>query len=77
LDAKAAPQGVVIASDFAAGIPGAPLPVEKMTSEEFDTVYATNVRGTYFTVQKALPLLGKGASVILTTSIANESAGRM
>lgn len=55
-----------------AGIPGAPLSVEKMTSEEFDSVFATNVRGTYFTVQKALPLLRNGASVILTTSIANQ-----
>lgn len=55
-----------------AGIPGASLPIEKMTSEEFDAVFATNVRGTFFTVQKALPLLGKGASVILTTSIANQ-----
>ena len=55
-----------------AGVPGAPLPVEKMTSEAFDAIYATNVRGTFFTVQKALPLLGEGASVILTTSIANE-----
>jgi NAD(P)-dependent dehydrogenase (short-subunit alcohol dehydrogenase family) len=55
-----------------AGVPGAPLPVEKMTSEAFDAVYATNVRGTFFTVQKALPLLAAGASVILTTSIANE-----
>jgi NAD(P)-dependent dehydrogenase (short-subunit alcohol dehydrogenase family) len=55
-----------------AGVPGASLPLEKMTSEEFDSVFATNVRGTYFTVQKALPLLAKRASVILTTSIANQ-----
>jgi len=55
-----------------AGIPGASLPVEKMTSEEFDAVFATNVRGTFFTVQKAVPLLRNGASVILTTSIANQ-----
>ena len=55
-----------------AGIPGASLSVEKMTSEEFDSVFATNVKGTYFTVQKALPLLRNGASVILTTSIANQ-----
>jgi NAD(P)-dependent dehydrogenase (short-subunit alcohol dehydrogenase family) len=54
-----------------AGIPGASLSVEKMTSEEFDSVFATNLKGTYFTVQKALPLLSNGASVILTTSIAN------
>ena len=57
-----------------AGIPGASLSVEKMTSNEFDAVFATNVRGTFFTVQKALPLLREGASVILTTSIANQMA---
>ncbi|HEY0253021.1 MAG TPA: glucose 1-dehydrogenase [Kofleriaceae bacterium] len=57
-----------------AGIPGASVPMEKMTVEEFDAVFATNVKGTYFTVQRALPLLGKGASIILTTSIANQMA---
>ncbi|MET0792390.1 MAG: SDR family NAD(P)-dependent oxidoreductase, partial [Polyangiaceae bacterium] len=55
-----------------AGIPGASLPIEKMTSEDFDAIFATNVRGTFFTVQKAIPLLKNGASVILTTSIANQ-----
>ncbi len=56
-----------------AGIPGAFVPVEKMTRDDFDTVFAINVKGTYFTVQGALPLLAKGASVILTTSIANQT----
>jgi NAD(P)-dependent dehydrogenase (short-subunit alcohol dehydrogenase family) len=55
-----------------AGIPGASQPVEKVTHEDFDAIFAINVRGTFFTVQKALPLLGNGASVILTTSIANQ-----
>ncbi len=55
-----------------AGVPGAFTPIERMTHEEFDAVFATNVRGTFFTVQRALPLLSKGASVILTTSVANQ-----
>ena len=38
------------------------------TPEHFDKTFDTNARGTYFTVQKALPLLNKGASIILTGS---------
>jgi NAD(P)-dependent dehydrogenase (short-subunit alcohol dehydrogenase family) len=43
----------------------------KITEEHFDKIFGTNVRGLLFTVQKALPLLSKGASVILTGSIAS------
>ncbi len=39
-----------------------------MTEAHFDNIFATNVKGTLFTVQKALPLLKDGASVILTGS---------
>jgi NAD(P)-dependent dehydrogenase (short-subunit alcohol dehydrogenase family) len=39
-----------------------------ITEEHFDRIFATNVRGVLFTVQKALPLLVDGASVILTGS---------
>src|SRR5207237_5423968 len=42
----------------------------EITEEHFDKTFNTNVRGLLFTVQKALPLLRKGASVILTGSIA-------
>ena len=41
-----------------------------VTEESFDKVFDVNVRGTLFTVQKALPLLRDGASVILNGSIA-------
>jgi NAD(P)-dependent dehydrogenase (short-subunit alcohol dehydrogenase family) len=41
----------------------------EITEEHFDKIFNTNVRGLLFTVQKALPLLFKGASVILTGSI--------
>jgi len=45
-------------------------PLGKVTEEHFDKTFDLNVRGTLFTVQKALPLLKDGASVILTGSIA-------
>jgi len=38
------------------------------TPEHFDITFNTNARGAYFTVQKALPLLNDGASIILTGS---------
>jgi NAD(P)-dependent dehydrogenase (short-subunit alcohol dehydrogenase family) len=39
-----------------------------VTPEHFDRTFNTNARGAYFTVQKALPLLNEGASIILTGS---------
>ena len=42
----------------------------EITEEHFDKTFNTNVRGLLFTVQKALPLLSKGSSVIMTGSIA-------
>ena len=47
---------------------GSFLPLEAVTEEHFDQTFAINVKGTLFTVQKALPLLGQDASVILTGS---------
>lgn len=46
------------------------MPLGEITEEHFDRIFATNVKGTLFTVQKALPLLKDGASVILTGSTA-------
>ncbi len=46
------------------------VPFEATTPEIFDQMFSTNVRGAYFTVQKLLPLMGKGGSIVLTTSIA-------
>jgi NAD(P)-dependent dehydrogenase (short-subunit alcohol dehydrogenase family) len=43
----------------------------EITEDHFDKTFDTNVRGLLFTVQKALPLLSTGASVILTGSIAS------
>ena len=43
-------------------------PIGAITEEEFDKTFATNVKGTLFTVQKALPLLRDGGVIILTSS---------
>jgi NAD(P)-dependent dehydrogenase (short-subunit alcohol dehydrogenase family) len=45
-------------------------PLGSITEEHFDKTFNVNVRGTLFTVQKALPLLNDGGSIILTGSIA-------
>ncbi|WP_428338775.1 SDR family NAD(P)-dependent oxidoreductase [Mycobacterium sp.] len=42
-----------------------------ITEEHFDQTFGLNARGTLFTVQKALPLLNDGASIVLTASIAS------
>ena len=45
-------------------------PIDKVTEAEFDAQFDTNVKGLYFTVQKALPLLRDGSSIILNASVA-------
>lgn len=52
---------------------GSMLPLGQITEEQFDDTFGRNVKGTLFTVQKALPLLSQGASVILTGSTAGSS----
>lgn len=42
----------------------------EITEAHIDETFDTNVKGTIFTVQKALPLMGKGGSIILTGSSA-------
>jgi NAD(P)-dependent dehydrogenase (short-subunit alcohol dehydrogenase family) len=44
-------------------------PLGSITEDHFDSIFDTNVRGLLFTVQKALPLLPDGASIILNASI--------
>src|ERR1700685_4110668 len=44
-------------------------PFGKISEELFDSIFNTNVKGLVFTVQKALPLLPDGASIILNASI--------
>lgn len=47
---------------------GSMLPLGSITEEQYDDTFGRNVKGVLFTVQKALPLLVDGASVILTGS---------
>jgi NAD(P)-dependent dehydrogenase (short-subunit alcohol dehydrogenase family) len=42
---------------------------DNATPAHFDKTFGINVRGVYFTVQKALPLLRKGGSVVLVSSL--------
>ena len=45
--------------------------IGEVTEEHFDTTFDLNVRGTLFTVQKALPLFNDGGSIIMNGSIAS------
>lgn len=47
---------------------GAFAPLGEITTEHYDRIFDLNVKGLVFTVQKALPLMGEGASIILTGS---------
>lgn len=49
---------------------GSMLPLGAITEEQYEDTFGSNVKGVIFTVQKALPLLRDGASVILTGSTA-------
>lgn len=55
----------VLVANAGGGVAG---PLAEVTEEAFDKTFGTNVKGVLFTVQKALPLLAKDASVILTGS---------
>ncbi|CUT11477.1 3oxoacylacylcarrier protein reductase EC 111100 [Bradyrhizobium sp.] len=41
----------------------------RISEAHFDKTFSVNVRGTLFTVQKALPLMGEGSSIVLNASI--------
>jgi NAD(P)-dependent dehydrogenase (short-subunit alcohol dehydrogenase family) len=43
--------------------------LEQVTEEDFDATSETNFKGTFFTVQKLVPLMRAGGSIILNTSI--------
>jgi NAD(P)-dependent dehydrogenase (short-subunit alcohol dehydrogenase family) len=43
--------------------------IEKVTEQDWDSIHSVNLKGVFFSVQKALPLLRKGSSVVLTGSI--------
>ena len=44
-------------------------PFEAVSEEFYDAILDVNLKGSYFTIQKALPLLADGASIVLNTSI--------
>jgi NAD(P)-dependent dehydrogenase (short-subunit alcohol dehydrogenase family) len=48
-------------------------PSENVNEEIFDKIMTVNLKGTYFTVQKALPYLNNPASIILISSLAAKS----
>lgn len=50
-----------------------PAPIEQVSEAQFDKIIGVNFKGVFFTIQKALPLLGKNSSVIVTTSITNRT----
>ena len=53
---------------FANAGTGAFAPLGEITPEHYDQIFDINVKGTVFTVQKALPLMSAGGSIILTGS---------
>lgn len=55
---------------FANAGAGSQLKLGEITAAHIDETFDTNVKGTIFTVQKALPLMGPGGSIILTGSSA-------
>jgi NAD(P)-dependent dehydrogenase (short-subunit alcohol dehydrogenase family) len=55
-----------------AGISKAAL-ITDYTVEDFDSLFATNVRGPFFLVQQLLPVLGDGASIVVISSLGARS----
>jgi NAD(P)-dependent dehydrogenase (short-subunit alcohol dehydrogenase family) len=49
------------------------VPFADSTEALFDETFDINVKGVYFTIQKALPLLNDGASIIINSSVVNET----
>jgi NAD(P)-dependent dehydrogenase (short-subunit alcohol dehydrogenase family) len=45
--------------------------IKDHTLEDFDNLFATNVRGPFFLVQQLLPLLGEGSNIIVISSISD------
>jgi len=56
-----------------AGI-GAFAPIPEVTPELWDQVHGVNLRGCFFAAKKALPLMGKGGSIVFTGSIGSQLA---
>jgi NAD(P)-dependent dehydrogenase (short-subunit alcohol dehydrogenase family) len=63
-------KGLVDILYASAGLAELHVPIGDVTEEHFDKTFDLNVRGTLFTVRKALPLFKDGGSIIMTGSIA-------
>jgi NAD(P)-dependent dehydrogenase (short-subunit alcohol dehydrogenase family) len=48
-------------------------PLAETSESTYDEQFDINIKGAYFTIQKALPLLNEGASIILNTSVADSN----
>src|ERR1700733_3056923 len=48
-----------------------PTPLERVTEAIYDEMFNLNAKGPFFAVQKFAPLINRGGSVVLTTSVAN------
>jgi NAD(P)-dependent dehydrogenase (short-subunit alcohol dehydrogenase family) len=70
VDARAGRVDVLVAN-AGGGTPGA---LGGVTEADFDAMFASNVKGVFFTVQKALPLLVDGARIVLTGSTSASKA---
>lgn len=51
-----------------------PAPIEETTVEDFDLLFAVNVRAPFFLVQQLLPILHEGSSIVLLSSLAARAA---
>jgi NAD(P)-dependent dehydrogenase (short-subunit alcohol dehydrogenase family) len=51
-------------------------PIAGTTEALYDEVFDINVKGVFFTIQKAIPHLNDGASIILNTSFVNQKGGQ-
>ena len=54
---------------------GVVAPLGAITEEQYDSTFDTNVKGVIFTVQKALPLMGAGGSIVLIGSTSSFEPG--
>lgn len=53
---------------------GAFAPIREVTPELWDEIHNINLRGCFFAVQKALPVLRRGSSIVLTSSVGADAA---
>ena len=50
--------------------------IEETTVEDFDRLFAVNVRAPFFLVQQLLPIMGKDSSIVLVSSLGAHAASR-